>query len=293
MATQIMGGSTATSAAVIEVDERSFQAQVLERSRSVPVVVDFWAPWCGPCRVLGPTLEKLAKESNGAWVLAKINVDNNQRLAQMFRVQGIPAVKAFRDGKLADQFEGALPESQVRAWLKRLLPAEANDPLAAARELEERAPDEAAARYRLALGQNPDDHDALLGLGRLLVQQGEAEGAEALKQVPANSPHYAAAQGWLALAEFFGEARTSKPDALQAQVAAQPGDIDARYKLAALQARNRRYDGAIEQLLAIVGRNRAFRDDGARKMLLALFAVLGDQHPLVAPARRKLANLLF
>lgn len=293
MATQIMGGSTATSAAVIEVDERSFQAQVLERSRSVPVVVDFWAPWCGPCRVLGPTLEKLAKESNGAWVLAKINVDNNQRLAQMFRVQGIPAVKAFRDGKLADQFEGALPESQVRAWLKRLLPAEANDPLAAARELEERAPDEAAARYRLALGQNPDDHDALLGLGRLLVQQGEAEGTEALKQVPANSPHYAAAQGWLALAEFFGEARTSKPDALQAQVAAQPGDIDARYKLAALQARNRRYDGAIEQLLAIVGRNRAFRDDGARKMLLALFAVLGDQHPLVAPARRKLANLLF
>ena len=293
MATQIMGGSTATSAAVIEVDERSFQAQVLERSRSVPVVVDFWAPWCGPCRVLGPTLEKLAKESNGAWVLAKINVDNNQRLAQMFRVQGIPAVKAFRDGKLADQFEGALPESQVRAWLKRLLPAEANDPLAAARELEERAPDEAAARYRLALGQNPDDHDALLGLGRLLVQQGEAEGAEALKQVPANSPHYAAAQGWLALAEFFGEARTSKPDALQAQVAAQPGDIDARYKRAALQARNRRYDGAIEQLLAIVGRNRAFRDDGARKMLLALFAVLGDQHPLVAPARRKLANLLF
>ena len=293
MATQIMGGSTATSAAVIEVDERSFQAQVLERSRSVPVVVDFWAPWCGPCRVLGPTLEKLAKESNGAWVLAKINVDNNQRLAQMIRVQGIPAVKAFRDGKLADQFEGALPESQVRAWLKRLLPAEANDPLAAARELEERAPDEAAARYRLALGQNPDDHDALLGLGRLLVQQGEAEGAEALKQVPANSPHYAAAQGWLALAEFFGEARTSKPDALQAQVAAQPGDIDARYKRAALQARNRRYDGAIEQLLAIVGRNRAFRDDGARKMLLALFAVLGDQHPLVAPARRKLANLLF
>ncbi|KPV51843.1 thioredoxin [Kouleothrix aurantiaca] len=286
-------GSSAASAAVIEVDERSFQAQVLERSRSVPVVVDFWAPWCGPCRVLGPILEKLAKESNGAWVLAKINVDNNQRLAQMFRVQGIPAVKAFRDGKLADQFEGALPESQVRAWLNRLLPAEQNDPLAAARELEDRAPDEAAARYRLALGQNPDDHDALLGVGRLLVQQGEAEGAEALKQVPANSPHYAAAQGWLALAEFFGEARNSKPDALAAQVAAQPGDIDARYKLAALQARNRRYDDAIEQLLAIVGRNRAFREDGARKMLLALFAVLGDQHPLVAPARRKLANLLF
>ncbi len=292
MATQILGTSV-NSPAVIDVDERTFQALVLERSRTVPVVVDFWAPWCGPCRVLGPILEKLAKEANGAFVLAKINVDNNQRLAQMFRVQGIPAVKAFRDGKVADQFEGALPESQVRSWLKRLLPAEQNDPLTAARELEARDPDEAAARYRLALGQNPDDHDALLGLGRLLVQQGEAEGTEALKQVPAGTPQYDQAQAWLALAHFFDEARTSKPEALKAQVAAQPGDVDARYKLAALQARNHQYDDAIEQLLAIVGRNRSFRDDGARKMLLALFAALGEQHALVAPGRRKLANLLF
>ncbi|MBS1965428.1 MAG: tetratricopeptide repeat protein [Chloroflexi bacterium SZAS-1] len=292
MATQILGTSTKNTA-VIEIDEHTFQAQVLERSRTVPVVVDFWAPWCGPCRVLGPILEKLAKEANGAFVLAKINVDNNQRLAQMFRVQGIPAVKAFRDGKIAEQFEGALPESQVRAWLKRLLPAEPNDPLAAARELEARDPDEAAARYRLALGQNADDHDALLGLGRLLVPQGEAEGIEALKQVPTGTPQYTAAQAWLALASFFDEARTSKPEALKTQVATQPGDVDARYKLAALQARNHQYDDAIEQLLAIVGRNRSFRDDGARKMLLALFAALGDQHPLVAPGRRKLANLLF
>lgn len=292
MATQILGQAP-QSTAVIDVDERTFQAQVLERSRTTPVVVDFWAPWCGPCRTLGPTLEKLAKEANGAFVLAKVNVDNNQRLAQMFRVQGIPAVKAFRDGKIADQFEGALPESQVRAWLKRVLPAQPNDPLAAAQALEARQPAEAAARYRLALGQNPDDHEALLGLGRLLVQQGEHEGAEALRQVPAGTPQYPTAQAWLALAEFFGEAHTSKPEALKAQVAATPNDVDARYKLAALLAHGRQYAEAIDQLLAIVGRNRGFRDDGARKVLLALFTALGDQNPLVADGRRKLANLLF
>lgn len=295
MTTPILGQSPkgAAAAAVFDVDERSFQVQVLERSRSTLVVVDFWAPWCGPCRTLGPILERLAAEAKGAWLLAKLNVDNSPRLSQMFRIQSIPAVKAFRDGKVVDEFMGALPEGQVRAWLKRLAPAGANDPLAAARELEERAPSEAAARYRLALGENPENHDALLGLGRLLVAQGEDEGRAALGQVPAGTPQYAEAQAWLALGELFAEARTSKPEALQAQVAAAPGDVDARYKLAAVQARSRQYADAIEQLLAIVGRNRAFRDDGARKMLLALFTALGDQHPLVPAARRQLANLLF
>jgi len=281
------------SLAVVEVNERDFQAQVLERSRTTPVVVDFWAPWCGPCRVLGPTLERLAAESKGAFVLAKVNVDNNQRLAQMFHVQGIPAVKAFRDGQVVDEFTGALPDSQVRAWLKRIAPARENSALAGAIELEERDPAEAAARYRLALGDDPDSAEALLGLGRLLVQQGDREGAEALRQVPADAPEYASAQGWLALADFFAQANGHAPAELATQVWAHPNDLEARYQLAALLARQRQYAEAIEQLLAIVERNRGFRDDGARKALLALFVALGDQNPLTVEGRRKLANALF
>jgi putative thioredoxin len=292
MATQTMGGRAA-SAAAIDVDERDFQAQVLERSRTTPVVVDFWAPWCGPCRVLGPMLERLAAESKGAFVLAKVNVDNNQRLAQMFRVQGIPAVKAFRDSRVVDEFTGALPESQVRAWLKKLVPAPANNALEAAIALEGHNPDEAAARYRLALGDDPDNLDALVGLGRLLVRQGDREGTEALRQVPPDTPQYAQAQAWLALADFFAHANGHAPESLSNQVAASPNDLEARYQLAARLCSQREYGEAIGQLLAIVERNRGFRDDGARKILLALFAALGDQNPLVVDGRRKLANALF
>ena len=271
---------------VIEVDERSFQEAVLERSRSVPVVVDFWAPWCGPCRVLGPTLERLAADSKGAFVLAKINVDENQRLSQVFRVQGIPAVKAFKDGRVVDEFTGALPETQVRAWLKRFVSAPSDDLLAAAAALEASSPSEAAARYRVALGSDPDNDAALLALGRLLVKQGDAEGVATLRQMPSGSPLYARAQAWLALADFFAEAnRVPRGHAASTEQ-------DARFRQAAAQASAGDYASAIEGLLDIVARDRQFREDGARKTLLALFEALGDD-PIVGPARRRLANLLF
>jgi putative thioredoxin len=277
---------------VIEADERTFKNAVLERSRTTPVVVDFWAPWCGPCRVLGPTLERLAADSKGAFVLAKINVDENPRLAQMFQVQGIPAVKAFRDGRVVDEFTGALPESQVRAWLKRFVPAPSDDLVAAAAALEVSDPAEAAARYRVALGSDPDNAIALFNLGRLLVQQGDPEGVATLGQVPAGTPFYLRAQAWLTLAAFFGAADARATAGLAGRIMEHPNDLEARYQLAAGLARGRDYAGAIGHLLSIVERDRAFRDDGARKILLALFEALGDEQAVVQ-GRRKLANLLF
>jgi putative thioredoxin len=284
---------TSANKTVIEVNEHDFQAQVIERSRTTPVVVDFWAPWCGPCRTLGPTLERLAGEAQGKFVLAKVNVDNNQRLAQAFRVQGIPAVKAFREGKVVEEFTGALPESQVRAWLKRVMPSPSASLVAAAGALEQSDPAEAAARYRIALAEDPTNIAALLSLGRLLARQGDPEGVEALRQVPIGTPQYAGAQAWLTLVDFFEQAGKNDPAALERQITADPSDLEARYRLAAQLIRDGRNADGIGQLLAIMERNRAFRDDGARKALLAVFEALGPQDPLVADGRRRLANLLF
>jgi putative thioredoxin len=286
-------GGPKGAGAVIDVDERSFQQEVVERSRSVPVVIDFWAPWCGPCRTLGPTLEKLAGESKGAWVLAKVNVDNNPRLAQAFGVQGIPAVKAVHDGKLVDEFTGALPESQVRTWLKRFVPDSASQQLEDLAALEAHEPLVAEQRYRQMLAKEPTNDDARLGLGRLLVQAGSPEGATLLGGIKLGSPQHAQAQAWLILAALFAEAEASEAFELLGRVDESPSDWDARYLLAAHQIKGGRHADAVDLLLKIVAANRAFRDDGARKALLALFTALGDQHPLVAPGRRQLANLLF
>lgn len=275
-------GAPKANGAVIEVTDQTFEQEVLARSQQTPVVIDFWAPWCGPCRTLGPTLERLAAEAKGAWVLAKVNVDENPRLAQAFRIQSIPAVIAVHQGRMVDQFIGALPESQVRAWLKRFVPEKSDSLLEAAQALEASDPEGAIARYRLLLGQEPENATALFALGRLLLLQGNPEGAATLKQVPSSTPLYARAQAALPLANFIAEGAN-----------ATGGELEERYRRAAEATRSRDYGTAIEELLAIIARDRGFQNDGARKALLALFAALGDEHPLVPAARRRLANILF
>ncbi|MDZ4718892.1 MAG: tetratricopeptide repeat protein, partial [Roseiflexaceae bacterium] len=256
-----LSGAGATGSHVIEVDERNFQKEVVERSRTTPVVIDFWAPWCGPCRTLGPILEKLAAEGKGSWVLAKVNVDNNQRLAQAFGVQGIPAVKAVSDGRLAEEFTGALPESQVRAWLQRFVPPSAEQAAEDLAALAARDPKTAQQRYRAILATDPKNDDARLGLGRILVQDGDAEGRDLLQGIALGTPSYAQAQAWLTLATYSDEADPQAAFELLGRVDEDPTDLQARYELAALKVGGRRYDEAIDLLLDIIARNRAFQDD--------------------------------
>jgi putative thioredoxin len=268
---------------VFDVTEATFEREVLLRSREVPVVVDFWAPWCGPCRTLGPTLERLATEAKGAWLLAKLNTDENQRVAAAFRIQSIPAVKAFRDGKIAAEFVGALPEGQVRTWLKQFVEERGDTAQAAIAALEASDPQRAIALYRQLLEKDPKNVAAFFSLGRLLFMQGDPEGEGLLKHVPSGTPQYAQAQALLPLSDFF--AVLDEPE--------HSGELEARYRHAAHDLRERRYQQAMDELLAIVARDRGFREDGARKALLGAFALLGDDNPLVAHYRRKLANTLF
>jgi putative thioredoxin len=287
--------SITTDTLIIEATEQNFAAEVIERSRTVPVVVDFWAAWCGPCRMLGPVLEKLVKEYNGGFVLAKVDVDSNPRLAAQFRVQGIPAVKAFYNGRLAGEFTGALPEPQVRKFIEGLVPSTAD--LYARQGYNWEQSDQLAMaieNYRAALAEQADHYPAMLGLGRTLLKQGESEEAlSLLGNIPAGVPEGPEAAALIASAQLQAEAAGQNETDLRAKIAADPGDVASRYTLAGLLATQEQYPEALAEFLEVVRRDRRYKDDGARKAMLAIFTRLGDDNPVTRTFRQKLANVLF
>jgi putative thioredoxin len=272
---------TQSPGAVIDVDQRSFQEAVINQSHHTPVVVDFWAPWCGPCRTLGPTLERLANQSNGSWILAKINVDENQALSQMFGVQGIPAVKAFKDGKVVEQFTGALPESQVKAWLKKFVSGGEDAHISQLLTLALSNPQLAKQQFEALLHTHPSNHALRLAYAELLVRTNDADAMQHLKQIPAGSDEYAKAQAWMQLAAALQGTQVTTSDS------------NAAYDTAMRQFADGAVAEAIAGLLDMVRFQRAWGDDAARKTLLAIFVVLGDNHPLVTNSRRELAAALF
>lgn len=278
---------------VIEVTEESFEKEVIERSHQVPVVVDLWAPWCGPCRTLGPLLERLASEYAGQFVLAKINVDENPLLAQAFRVQSIPLVLAVRNGQVVGQFLGAQPEPRVREFLASLLPSDVDRLVAqASAHLAAGKVAEAEGLFRQALERDPRAAGALVGLARILLERGEAEEATKLLDRVEPGPWRSEADRLLAGLRLRG-VEGADESALRQRLLAHPGDLAARLELGKWLAAQGRYREALEELLEVVRRDRNFQDQAARKAMVDIFQVLGSGNELAEHYRAELAKILF
>jgi putative thioredoxin len=272
---------------IIDVSQATFQAEVVERSAQQPVVVDFWAPWCSPCRTLGPTLERLAKEADGAFRLAKLNVDDNPDLAMRFDVQGIPAVKAFRDGKVVAEFVGAQPEPAVRQFIKNITPDKADQFLAMAGGMlaAHRWP-EAEAGYRQIRAADSNNGPAALGLLKALLAQGKGIEAERLLDEFPNGREAGDAERLRPLARYLVEAQQG-PGCLDDQ------SLEAAYCRAGKLIAGGDLQGAMDAILIVLRRDKKFRQGEPRVVMLGVFEVLGDQDPLTREYRNKLANVLF
>ena len=277
----------------LDVDAGNFQQVVIEGSRQVPVLVDFWAEWCGPCRILKPILEKLAEEFQGRFILAKVDSDKNQDIAAQYGVRGIPSVKAFVGGEIVDEFSGAIPESGVREFLERLIPSPAEELRIAAGRARDQG-DLAQALQLLAEASKLDMQNEALRLDAadILLELGQLDEARHLLDSlsPAARMDERAQQVEARL--NFAQAGGGDEAGLRSRLAEQPDDMEARLQLGNLLVATGRHQDGLEDLLEMVRRDRTWNDEAARKAMLAVFNLLGGQGPLVSEYRRRLARAL-
>lgn len=278
----------AYTANVIEVSEATFERDVIQKSHGKPVVVDFWAAWCGPCRMLGPILERLANEPDSGFVLAKVDVDANPSLSMRYGIQGIPAVKAFRDGEEVGQFVGAQPEPMVRQFLKDIVPSEADMVATSAEDLlKNRNWDEAETLFREFLEDDPLNIEAQLGLARSLIGQGKGCKAKFyLENLVQDTSLMNQAEPLLPLAEYLCAAEKSNDN-----VEVTP--IEAQYRHAARLLQDGKYAPGLDGLLEVLRYNKNYRDGQAKAVMIGIFELLGNEDPLTNVYRREMASVLF
>lgn len=275
---------------IIDVTEATFERDVIQKSYETPVVVDFWAAWCGPCRMLGPLLERLAAEPGSNFILAKVDVDSNQGLSMQFGVQGIPAVKAFKDGRVVNEFVGAQPEPRVRDFLRQIAPNESELSLEMANKLlSDRKWEKAEERFSQLISENGPSPQARLGLAKALIGQGKAARAESHLEDLLNVPALMnSAETLLPLVDYLKLVEGRDSDANLEMT-----PVEAQYRQSARLFGQGKLAPALDGLLDVLRYNKDYRKGKVRQVLLAIFEFLGDEDPLTKLYRQEMASILF
>jgi len=281
---------------IYSVSLADFEQGVIEASREVTVVVDFWAPWCAPCHALSPVLERVVSESDGKAILAKVNVDENPDLAVRFGIRGIPAVKVFQGGEVVAEFVGALPEFQVRERLSRVIPSRADELVTEGEGLAQAGSvQEARERYQQALQAEPRHPGALLRLGRLAWEDGQLDEAERLlRELPEDRDEHQEASGLLARVEFRRRCReVGGRKGCEKRLQQNGEDLDARYDLACCLADEGCYQEALDEFLKVLGADKHYGDGAAKEAMVRVFAIVGQRSSLADEYRTRLARILY